>query len=44
MASAYDAEGGSQFRAILLLPREDHPSLYQPYGSIDGIIAEALAT
>jgi hypothetical protein len=40
LANAYDAEGGSQFRAILQLIRQVHSSAQRPCGSIDGLTAE----
>jgi hypothetical protein len=43
LASAYDAKGGSQFRAILQLLRQIYSSLQRPYGSIDGLTTEVLA-
>jgi hypothetical protein len=43
-ASAYDAEGGSQFRGILETLRQFYESLSRPYGTIDGPTAEILAT
>jgi hypothetical protein len=44
LASAYDAEGGSQFRKVLRLLCQIYSSFQRPYGSIDGLTAEVTAT
>jgi hypothetical protein len=44
LASAYDAKGGSQFRAILQLLRQIYSSFQRPYGTSHGFAAEVLAT